>query len=110
MPTDLEELFARGKGQGYVTFQDLSLALPSDEMSSQQIEAAIEKLIELGINVVEGVLEEPPIDRAQASERSSRRIELAAAALRHGRVSHACQLLRSALTELEPFTANESGH
>jgi RNA polymerase primary sigma factor len=47
-----EALILRGQGRGYVTDDEVSAALPSDQMSSEQIEEAMARLSELGISIV----------------------------------------------------------
>ena len=50
----VKKLLARGKEQGYVTYDELNAALPPEEVSSEQIEDTMTTLSELGINVVDG--------------------------------------------------------
>jgi RNA polymerase primary sigma factor len=52
-PDPTELLIARGKKQGYLTYDETNAALPTDQMSSEQIEDAMTTLSELGINVIE---------------------------------------------------------
>ena len=47
--------------------------------------------------------EPEPIDGETACKRSISRIETALAALRHGRIRFACQLLEATSAELRPF-------
>ncbi|WBV44175.1 RNA polymerase sigma factor RpoD [Pseudoroseomonas cervicalis] len=49
----VKKLVARGKERGYVTYDELNQALPSEEVSSELIEDTMAMLSELGINVVE---------------------------------------------------------
>ncbi|EFH12841.1 RNA polymerase sigma factor RpoD [Teichococcus cervicalis] len=49
----VKKLIARGKERGYVTYDELNQALPSEEVSSELIEDTMAMLSELGINVVE---------------------------------------------------------
>ena len=49
----VKKMIARGKERGYVTVDDISDALPQDEVSSEQIEDTMAMLSEMGINVVE---------------------------------------------------------
>jgi len=49
----IKALVKRGKERGFVTYDDLNAALPSDQVSSEQIEDTMAMLSELGINVVE---------------------------------------------------------
>jgi len=50
----VKKLIQKGKDKGYITYQELNAALPSDKMSSEQIEDTMSMLSEMGINVVEG--------------------------------------------------------
>mgnify|MGYP000644792010 CR=1 FL=1 len=49
----VRKLVSRGKERGYVTYDDLNVALPPDEASSEQIEDTMAQLSEMGINVIE---------------------------------------------------------
>jgi len=49
----VKKLVEKGKEKGFVTYDDLNEALPSEEVSSEQIEDTMSRLSELGINVVE---------------------------------------------------------
>ncbi|MBD20273.1 MAG: RNA polymerase sigma factor RpoD, partial [Rhodospirillaceae bacterium] len=49
----LKKLVQKGKEKGYVTYDDLNAALPSEEVSSEQIENTMSRLNELGVNVVD---------------------------------------------------------
>ena len=49
----IKKMIARGKERGYVTVDEISDALPQDEVSSEQIEDTMAMLSEMGINVVE---------------------------------------------------------
>ena len=49
----VKKLIQRGKERGYITYEELNAALPSEEMSSEQIEDTMSMLSEMGINVVE---------------------------------------------------------
>ena len=49
----VRKLVARGKERGYVTYDELNKALPSDEVNSEQIEDTMTMLSEMGINVIE---------------------------------------------------------
>jgi RNA polymerase primary sigma factor len=53
MTAAVKKLIARGKERGYVTYDELNAALPSDQVSSEMIEDTMAMLSELGINVVE---------------------------------------------------------
>ena len=62
----VRKMVARGKERGYVTYDELNKALPSDEVNSEQIEDTMTMLSEMGINVIEseeseeGATEEQP--------------------------------------------------
>jgi len=49
----VKKMVARGKERGYVTYDELNAALPSEQVSSEQIEDTMAMLSEMGINVVE---------------------------------------------------------
>ncbi len=51
--TAIKKMVARGRERGYVTVDEISAALPQDEVSSEQIEDTMAMLSEMGINVVE---------------------------------------------------------
>jgi RNA polymerase primary sigma factor len=56
----IKKMVARGKERGYLTYDELNAALPTDQVSSEQIEDTMTMLSELGINVVENEdVEEP---------------------------------------------------
>jgi RNA polymerase primary sigma factor len=57
----IKRMVARGKERGYVTYDELNAALPTDQVSSELIEDTMTMLSELGINVIENEeSEEPP--------------------------------------------------
>ena len=49
----VKELIQLGKTKGYLTYEQLNEALPSEKMSSEQIEDVLSLLSEMGINVVD---------------------------------------------------------
>jgi len=53
MGAAVKKMVAKGKEQGFVTYDDLNSALPPDQVSSEQIEDTMSMLSEMGINVVE---------------------------------------------------------
>jgi RNA polymerase primary sigma factor len=53
----IKKMVARGKERGYVTYDEVNAALPTEQVSPDQIEDTMAMLNELGINVVEN--EEP---------------------------------------------------
>jgi len=50
----IKKLVARGKERGYITEEELSQALPPDQVSSEHLEDVLARLSEMGVNVVEG--------------------------------------------------------
>jgi RNA polymerase primary sigma factor len=60
----IKKMIARGKERGYVTVDEISDALPQDEVSSEQIEDTMAMLSEMGINVVESEESEDAVDKA----------------------------------------------
>src|SRR3978361_2102591 len=53
----VKRLIAKGKERGYITFDELNAVLPAEQNSSEQIEAIMAMLSEMGIQHVES--EEP---------------------------------------------------
>ena len=49
----VRKMIARAKTRGYVTYDELNKVLPSDKVSSEQIEDTMAMLTEMGINVIE---------------------------------------------------------
>ena len=49
----VRKMIARAKARGYVTYDELNKVLPSEKMSSEQIEDTMSMLNEMGINVIE---------------------------------------------------------
>ena len=49
----VKKLIQKAKERGYITYEELNAALPSEEMSSEQIKDTMSMLSEMGINVVE---------------------------------------------------------
>jgi len=64
----VKKMIARGKDRGYVTYDELNAALPSDQVSSEQIEDTMAMLNEMGINVIES---EEPEEAAAATEEAA---------------------------------------
>ena len=50
---DIKKMIARAKAKGFITYDELNRALPSDQFSSEQIEDVMSLLSEMGVNVVE---------------------------------------------------------
>ncbi len=69
----VKQLVQNGKERGYVSYEELNAALPSDQVSAEQIEDTMAMLSELGINVVEAEeTEEAPPIRGTAAESEKR--------------------------------------
>ncbi|HEX2593951.1 MAG TPA: RNA polymerase sigma factor RpoD [Rhizomicrobium sp.] len=49
----VRKMIAKAKARGYVTYDELNKVLPSDKVSSEQIEDTMSMLSEMGINVIE---------------------------------------------------------
>ena len=49
----VRKMIAKAKARGYVTYDELNKVLPSDKISSEQIEDTMAMLNEMGINVIE---------------------------------------------------------
>src|SRR6056297_2622836 len=49
----VKKMIAQAKTRGYITYDELNQALPSEQVSSEQIEDVMSMLSEMGINVVE---------------------------------------------------------
>lgn len=49
----IKRLLARGKQRGYITYEELSEALPEDKVISEQIEDIMSMISDMGINIVE---------------------------------------------------------
>ena len=58
----VKKLLKVGKQRGYVTYDELNSVLPSEEVSSEQIEDTMAMLSEMGINVVDSEENEEPAD------------------------------------------------
>jgi RNA polymerase primary sigma factor len=74
----VKKLIQKAKEKGYITYEELNAALPSEEMSSEQIEDTMSMLSEMGINVVEEEEQEQEDDAAPA-EGTAKKTEVAAA-------------------------------
>jgi RNA polymerase primary sigma factor len=64
----IKKMLAKGKERGYVTYDELNVALPQDQFTSEQIEDTMAQLSEMGINVVENEESEEAANRAPATE------------------------------------------
>src|SRR5277367_6589373 len=62
----IKKMVARGKERGYLTYDEVNTALPTDQVSPDHIEDVMTMLSELGINVVENEdAEEPAASEAE---------------------------------------------
>lgn len=50
----VKKMIAKAKDRGYISYDEVNAALPTEEMSSEKIEDVMTMLSEMGINVVEG--------------------------------------------------------
>src|ERR671923_741603 len=66
----VKKMIKAAKKRGYVTMDELNSVLPSEEVTSEQIEDTMSMLSDMGINVVEDeeVGEEPEAAEADAEE------------------------------------------
>ena len=64
----VKEMIAKGKEQGFVTYDNLNAALPPDQVSSEQIENTMSQLSEMGINVVENEEAEEAANAQEVTE------------------------------------------
>src|SRR6266852_5992762 len=55
----VKKMIKAAKKRGYVTYEQLNAVLPSEEVTSEQIEDILAMLSEMGINVVEQEEHEP---------------------------------------------------
>ena len=82
----VKKLLKVGKQRGYVTYDELNTVLPSEEVSSEQIEDTMAMLSEMGINVVEPKRTRKPADeRPMRPRRGGRPRGHRAGAARQGR-------------------------
>ena len=50
---DIKKMIARAKTRGFITYDELNRALPSEQFNSEQIEDIMSMISEMGINIVE---------------------------------------------------------
>src|ERR1700709_2367514 len=62
----VKKFIKQAKARGYVTMDELNKVLPSEEVTSEQIEDTLAMLSEMGVNVVEA--EEAEAEGEQPSE------------------------------------------
>ncbi|HXC27565.1 MAG TPA: RNA polymerase sigma factor RpoD [Stellaceae bacterium] len=69
----IKKMVARGKERGYLTYDEVNTALPTDQVSPDHIEDVMTMLSELGINVVENEdAEEPAASEGEDGEAEAR--------------------------------------
>lgn len=64
----VKRMMARAKERGYVTYDELNQVLPTDQVSSEQIEDVMATLSEMGISVIESEEAEEGAAPAAAAE------------------------------------------
>src|SRR6204780_1363280 len=74
----VKKMIKQAKKRGYVTYEQLNAVMPSEEVTSEQIEDVLAMMSEMGINVVEteeadadeeeGAREEPEEEEAEGGE------------------------------------------
>ncbi len=69
----VKKMLARAKERGYVTYDELNEALPSEKFSSEQIEDVMAALSEMGINAIESEEQEENAQQEEAAEETSAR-------------------------------------
>ncbi|MDD2869165.1 RNA polymerase sigma factor RpoD [Neomegalonema sp.] len=65
---ELKKLIAQSKARGWITYDELNRALPSDRVSPDQIEDIMSMLNDMGVNVIEEEEAEATEARAAAAE------------------------------------------
>jgi RNA polymerase primary sigma factor len=70
----VKRMIKLAKQRGYVTYDELNEVLPSEEVSSEQIEDTMAMLTEMGINVVEN--EEPTEEPAEEADRAAENLPM----------------------------------
>src|SRR5829696_1847403 len=58
----IKKMVARGKERGYLTYDALNVALPQDQVTTDQLEDTMTMLSEMGINVIESEESEEPAE------------------------------------------------
>ena len=66
--TAIEQLLGLGRGQGYVTYDDVMEAIPEAELNIEQLEDALAAHIEQGIEISDVELEEPVVEEKAKKE------------------------------------------
>ncbi|HEX9648716.1 MAG TPA: RNA polymerase sigma factor RpoD [Alphaproteobacteria bacterium] len=67
----VKRLIAKGRERGYITYDELNAALPSEQVSSEQIEDTMAMISEMGINLVESDEAEDGAERRVEPELST---------------------------------------
>ncbi|MEM6669439.1 MAG: RNA polymerase sigma factor RpoD [Pseudomonadota bacterium] len=75
----VKKMIAKAKTRGYVTYDELNKVLPSDQVSSEQIEDVMSLMSEMGINVVEEEEAEEGQETAEKKPEESESRELVTA-------------------------------
>src|SRR5882724_1543699 len=65
----VKKFIKQAKTRGYVTMDELNKVLPSEEVTSEQIEDTLAMLSEMGVNVVES---EDQVEEAEGTEVANR--------------------------------------
>jgi RNA polymerase primary sigma factor len=76
-PTAIEKLLQLGRGQGYVTYDDVMEVIPEAELNIEQLEDALATLIEMGIEISDAELEEP-IEKPEGKKEADTTLSAAA--------------------------------
>jgi RNA polymerase primary sigma factor len=63
--TIVKKLVTKGKARGFLTYDEINSILPSDQMTSEQIEDIMTAISEMGINITDG---EEEVEEAAATE------------------------------------------
>ncbi|GEQ99519.1 RNA polymerase sigma factor RpoD [Iodidimonas gelatinilytica] len=69
----VKKMILRAKERGYISYDELNKALPSEEMSSEKIEDVMSLLSEMGINVIEGEDPDEDSDTEEASAKPAKK-------------------------------------
>ncbi|MEM9014854.1 MAG: RNA polymerase sigma factor RpoD [Pseudomonadota bacterium] len=67
---DVKKFIKSAKARGYVTYDELNKVLPSEEVSSEQIEDIMAQLSQMGINVVEHEEEDDSEEEGEAATKA----------------------------------------
>ncbi len=65
----IEQLLSLGRSQGYITYDDVMQAIPEAELNIEQLEDALAALMEQGIEIGDGEVEEP-VSKEKAKEKA----------------------------------------